>query len=193
MLNNEIVHLLGNGLSVRHFESDLFHDEPTDGIRVSCNLGHPHLNCAWTFIMSTPLFYLCENLIHFTTPIVVYDSVLYKTRANTVNPAHLKTFTIHKVLHGEDKLTNATSGHGAAWISARMYNPKVLHLWGLDYLWTKSIESINDNLVSHKAINYHHWWTFWCKIFDTFPKTQFVIHTPTPIENLPKNVVTERV
>ena len=50
--------------------------------------------------MATPLFYLCENLIHFTTPIV-YDTILYKVRANTINPTHLKTFTIHKVPHGD--------------------------------------------------------------------------------------------
>ena len=85
------VHVLGNGPSIQHFESDLFHTEPTDGIRVGCNLTYPHLNPVWTVLGRDLLFYICENKIDFTIPVVTFTIDIRKVGQNTRNPEHLNS------------------------------------------------------------------------------------------------------
>ena len=188
------VHLLGNGPSVRHFESDLFHTEPQDGTRITCNWGHEHLNCAWTLINSRILFFICEQQLNFKIPIVVESHYLERVAHFTRYPQHLKTLTYHSVIKTFENTPTPTTGHKATYYALKTYTPTTLHLWGIDFLWTLDNTSLQDGMFGlEKSINHWSWRPAWEKLWSTNSKTQFVIHTPTPIENLPKNVVTERL
>ena len=188
------VHLLGNGPSVRHFESDLFHTEPQDGVRISCNLGHEHLNCAWTLMGQRILFFICEQQLPFKTPIVVESHCLPKVARYTRYPQHLKTLTFHSVIKTFENTPTPSSGHKAVWYAISLYKPATIHLWGIDFFWTLDNTSLTwDTVILEKSLGHWSWNSAWEKLWSINSKIQFVIHTPTPIENLPKNVVTERL
>jgi len=189
-----IVHVLGNGPSIHCFEADLFHDEPK-GVRVSCNWGHPHLNCEFTACDDIFIWNLCERNIYFTTPIVCQQEQLNKVKAVTQNPQHLLKLNFKLAPHSIRNLFSMgmSSGHLAAACSIVWYQPSTLHLWGMDSFWTNDCTSIHDAKGAKKSHYIHLWKRFWIEIFSTNPKIQFVIHTPTPIENLPKNVLNERL
>ena len=197
------VHLLGNGPSIQHFETDLFHTEPTDGIRVGCNITHQHLAPAWTFITTRPLFWLCTHNYPYKIPLCVTEDSLLTLKDVLPDPSRLREFEYWQVIENRPNTqqsvrANFSSGHMATVQAIRTYNPTTIHLWGCDFMWTGSARSWHDELTQgvddsqkRKTIHSNVWWSFWIEIFSTNPKTQFVIHTPTPIENLPKNVVTE--
>ena len=190
------VHVLGNGPSIQHFESDLFHTEPTDGIRVGCNLTYPHLNPVWTVLGRDLLFYICENKIDFTIPVVTFTIDIRKVGQNTRNPEHLNSLNYHCVLqhyYTWSPVVQRSSGHSACLLAIQQYNPELVHLWGFDVLWSHSNKSVHDDLTRNKSISHNRWKETWIEIFSTYPRVTFRIHTPTPIENLPKNVVTERL
>ena len=188
-----MVHLLGNGPSIRCFETTLFHKQPEDGIRISCNWGHPHLNCEFTACDKLFIWNLCEKQINFTTPIVCERQHLEQVKLMTQYPKHLMKLKIKVFPHGFRKFTERgfSSGHLAAACSCVWYKPKTMHLWGVDSFWTNNTTSIHDSSNTPKSIYHHRWKEYWIEIFTIYSKTQFVIHAPTPIENLPKNVVTE--
>ena len=188
-----MVHLLGNGPSIRCFETTLFHKQPEDGIRIGCNWGHPHLSCEFLACDKLFIWNLCEKQIRFTTPIVCKRHQLEEIKAISQYPQHLlklkfKLAPLSVLALAKDGFS---SGHLAAACSCVWFKPKTMHLWGIDRLWTNNTTSIYDSPLSHKAIYHHLWKGYWIEIFTTYSKTQFVIHAPTPIENLPKNVVTE--
>ena len=183
------VHLLGNGPSVSHFTPD------ESGICVTCNLGHLHINPAWTFINAGNLGHICETQRTFETPIVVESHYLQRVRLGTLHPQHLKTLNFFAIIKPFKQIPAPSTGHKATWYALKLYKPVVLHLWGLDSLWTDDNQSLQDEifgLVKDDTFQTT-WRPAWETIWSTNSKTQFVIHTPTPIENLPKNVATERV
>ena len=187
------VHLLGNGPSVRHFETDLFHDEPTDGIRVGCNLSYPHLAPAWTFITIRPLFWLCTHNYSYTIPLCVDKNVLLTLKDVLPDPNRLREFEYWQVIEQrpdtkQSVKANFSSGHMATVQAIRTYNPTILHLWGFDSMWNSSIDSVQDEYSYTKSIDSRLWWSFWIEIFNSYPKTKFVIHAPIKIHNVPPNV-----
>ena len=203
------VHVLGNGPSIQHFETDLFHTEPTDGIRIGCNICHQHLTPAWTFITTRPLFWLCTHDYPFTIPLCVTEDSLLALRDVLPDPNRLREFEYWQVIEQRPNTkqgirANFSSGHMATAQALQTYNPTTLHLWGFDFMWTRSAQSWHDafteklmagdsGFTKRKTIHGNVWWSFWIEIFTTNSKTQFVIHTPVPIKSLPKNVITERL
>lgn len=199
MSDFDCVHILGNGPSIKCFESDFFHQEPTDGVRICCNLGIPHLNPIWTFVTQPVLFYLCEQQIDFKIPIVIELSDLVNIRERSSCVQHLKQLKYYHVIRVKSNSYRwLTSGMSACRTALTLHSPKQIHLWGFDFLWSGSVKSIQDYEFIHinkyfKSTTSHTWRDRWDSIFTENPKTQFVIHTPAPIENLPKNVSTERL
>ena len=186
----QVVHVLGNGPSVKCFETNLFHTQPEDGVLVSCNWGHPHLNCVFTSCDTRFILRLCELEIPFTTPIVYPHNRRYKINELTRNPHHLKKLNITLAPKRWRNL-GVSSGHFAVQSVLIWYQPSTIHLWGIDSFWTNDRTSIHDTDMGKIAPLQHLWNDNWIKIFCLNPKTQFVIHAPTPIKNLPENAVTE--
>ena len=182
-----IVHVLGNGLSIQHTHI------PQAEIKVTCNLGHKHLNCAWTFVNPAVLFYVCEQQIDFKIPIVAESNCLKIVVRTIPNAQHLKRLSYYSIIKPFKTVPTPTTGHKATYYAISLYKPTTLHLWGMDFLWTQDNVSLYDDVLGLRKDDtfFWSWRPAWHKLWSINPKTQFVIHTPTPIENLPKNVVTE--
>lgn len=199
-----IVHVLGNGPSIHCFEANLFHDEP-EGTRVGCNWGHPHLNPLWNFMSSKELIRCAITNRKILTPIVTTREDLTIVHKFFIEAKLLDFLTTVDFYHvgkkkrkfaGKDP-SEISCGHSACIFAILLHKPTEIHLWGLDFLWTGSLTSVQDKwrstTIIPKAFPHHQLSSildWWIEIFSDYPHIKFSIHAPTKIYNVPPNVQT---
>lgn len=175
-----ILHLIGNGPSIKHFPLD------AEGTRIGCNFSDEKYNCAWTFIADIkPIKSIYEGQ-RLPCPAILSDRAneFIEKKAFKPDPRNIEIYKVVPFIKRKDihKRWGMNSAQHAVWYGLEEFKPKEVHLWGCDSLWSSDITSATDKIV-HKDLDfmngtevYYTWRDYWNYIIDINRHTKFIIH-----------------
>jgi hypothetical protein len=161
-------HILGNGHSVKYFV-----DDGCMSI-VACNIPqHGHRFTDLSIIDSQPV--VAMKNIGWKTSVPIWCS--NKTLQTSISLGVPGDF---RQAYDEEYRTN--SAHWAARLFL-CFTEEVIHLWGMDSLFSDDLTSQMDSIVPRKQrpdLN-KQWHPHWQKIFARKPELKWVVHTPVAV------------
>lgn len=175
------VHVIGNGPSALHF------DYPP-GTWIGCNA--TPFDCKWTMMLDSAEAERIKRGLKLRCPVVCSDEVYQWLLKYNLVPS---LFKVHHVFP-PTKLPN-NCGIMACVLALLLEKPTHLHLWGIDSLWSLTLDShINaerNKFAPTLTMTPEYWIdsrNSWRKLFFRFSRIKFVLHSNTQLHTLPKNV-----
>jgi len=165
------VHVIGNGASNVLFDVE-------DEYRVACNIPQHkhHYNCL-AIIDLIVVNWMQDNNWNPKVPVLTTKAVKEHSVKRNREGHWFEVF---------EKKFRYSAGHHAVELHAPMTDE--IHIWGMDSIWTNEYGSQMDTLVprgTRPNLNMH-WIPHWRNIFEAHPNTEFVIHTPTDVTDVPE-------
>jgi hypothetical protein len=162
-------HILGNGNSVKYFT-----DDGCMSI-VACNIPqHGHRFTDLSIIDAQPVVAMKNTGWRTNRPIWCSRKTARAAENHGVDGDFRQAY---------DDEYRTNSAHWAARLFL-CYTDEVIHLWGIDSLFSDDLTSQMDSIVPRRQrpdLN-KHWHPHWQKIFARRPELKWVIHTPVGVK-----------
>jgi hypothetical protein len=184
------IHILGNGPSLGLFDrTKSCYDSD---IIVGCNFSDVSLRPHYTVLIDVRAIkqFMSED------PYVLEIDAVLSTRAYNYLESHfgwdkvpdsainvIDTIDLIRDRKISKNLAMNSGQHAAVYSLRNNKDQKEIHIWGTDSFWTRDIQSSTDPIARPKhsgpRVRPHittRWNRYWSKIFQDFPRTEFVIH-----------------
>lgn len=166
-----IAHFVGNGASKKFYNN-------TYGTVVVGNLSRNiHNYTACSIIDTKVILYLKQNQINlqnkniWCTPDIVKQAKYHKIEGHW--------HAVYKPIY------RYSSGHHAVNHLSQNKHLKIIHLWGMDSMWSVDLTSDMDDRIirSQRPPLYKEWRPHWIQMFSKYDK-RYIIHAPKGIEEI---------
>jgi|TARA_A100001201_G_scaffold68984_1_gene63766 hypothetical protein len=165
------VHLVGNGAS-----NSLYHWHNQD-FTVACNIPKTIYPYSTLSIIDLKVLLWLDKNRTAIKPVEIWCT------------PEVKTYAENKSLPGDykdvyEKKHRYNSGHHAIKHMAKTH--KIIHMWGMDSMFTTDLTSQMDDRVVRTArpnLNMQ-WRPNWTTVFNEAPNTQFIVHIPEGAEGV---------